>query len=183
MAKKYKKPTKAKAMNKATKKSAFKPKAAMPFSAPNYGAGVWPSAGFTAPTTPKAMESMMNKSQSQFDAFSKDQGAMVKQSMEAMMKSGKICAERMQEMMNMYMAYAQDASAKQADCMKTLMTCKTMNEMTEAQSKICQSSFDDMMQAMTKFTEMGVKFASEAMEPLNDQIGKAMKKATDNMAA
>ncbi len=184
MAKKQTRSVQARAKTKAKpKKLLLKPKAATMSSIPNYGAGVWPSAGFTAPTTPKEMEKMMNKSQSQFDAFSKDQGQMMKQSMEAMARSGKICAERMQEMMNLCMEVAQGASTKQAEAMKTLMTCKTMNEMTEMQSKMAQTSFDDMMQAMTRFTEMGVRLATDAMEPLNEQIGKAMKKATDSIAA
>ena len=125
----------------------------------------------------------MNNSQSQFDSFSKDQGAAIQETMQAYMKSGKIASARMQELMNTYTQMAQELTEKQTAALKNMMTCKTLNEVTEAQSQFAQSSFDDMMQTFTKMTEMGIKFATEAMEPLNDQVGKAIKKATSKMAA
>jgi phasin family protein len=178
-----KKISRPKAKAKWSKPSASKAKSAM--TSP-LGAGVWPAAGFntfTASTTPKNMENFMNKSQSQFDNLTKDQGAWVKDTMEAMMKSGKVTAERMQEMMNFCTQMAQESSEKQAQMMKSMMQCKTMSDWTEFQSKCAQNSFEDMMQAMTKFTEMTIKVTSEAMEPINDQMTKAMKKASDTMAA
>lgn len=169
----------------AAQKPAAKKAAANTSSAP-LGAGVWPSAGFgnfTSPTSPKTMESFMNKSQSQFDAFSKDQSAVMQETMQACMKSGKIAAERMQDMMNVCMQMCQESSEKQAEAMKALLSCKTLTDVTETQGKLAQTGFDDMIQAMTKMTEMGIKCTTEVMEPLNDQLGKAMKKATESMAA
>ena len=125
----------------------------------------------------------MNKSQSQFDGFYKDQGAAFNDAMEAYMKSGKIAAERSQEFMNYATQFYQEYSEKQAAAMKGMMACKTVTDVADAQSKFAQTNFDDMMQTFTKFTEMGIKFASEAFEPFNDQFGKAIKKASDTMAA
>lgn len=149
---------------------------------PNFGVGVWPTS-LTAPTTPKSMESMMSKSQSQFDNMSKDANAVVKDGVEAFVKSGKIAAERMQDIMSTCMSMAQDASEKQASAMKNLMACKTINEVTDCQSKLAQASFDEMMSAFTKMTEMSIKMATEAVEPINDQVSKSIKKATESIAA
>lgn len=129
------------------------------------------------------MESFMNKSQSQFDAFYKDQGAAFKEAMEAYAKSGKITAERMQEFMNYFMEFYQNYSTQQAQAFQKMMACKTANDMTDAQSKFAQESFNEMMQAFTKFTQFGMQFASEAFEPFGDQFSKAMKKASETMAA
>lgn len=173
-----------KAKAKPAKKVAAAPKSAKAFTpATNFGVGVWPAAGFTSPTTPKSMESMMSKSQSQFDAMSKDANYIVKDGMEAFVKSGKIAAERIQDIMSTCMSLCQDATEKQASAIKTLMACKTINEVTDAQSKLAQQSFDEVMSALTKVTEMSIKLATESLEPINDQMGKAMKKATDKMAA
>lgn len=153
------------------------------FSPVNFGVGVWPSSGFTSPTTPKSMENIMSKSQSQFDALSKDANVIVKDSVEAFVKSGKIAAERLQDIVSTCVSMAQDASEKQASALKTLMSCKTINEVTDAQSKLAQQSFDEVMAALTKVTEMSIKLATESFEPINDQVGKAIKKATDSIAA
>jgi phasin family protein len=178
-----------KSAKKSEKKPSTKPqaqKSQYQYQAPAMGAGMWPAApfpNFTASTSPKTMESFMNKSQSQFDAFSKDQSAAYQDALQAYMKSGKIAAERMQDMMGYCMQMCQESSEKQAEAMKNFFTCKTVTDVTEAQSKFAQTSFDDMVQAMTKMTEMGIKCSSEIMEPFNDQFGKAMKKATETMAA
>lgn len=184
-----KKSTKSAAAKKAIKQTATAPlkksASAKPFAKsklPDFGVGVWPSA-VLAPTTPKSMESMMNKSQSQFDFISKDANAVVKDGVEAFVKSGKICAERIQDIMSTCMSLAQDSSEKQAEAVKKLMACKTINEVTDCQSKLAQQSFDEMMSAVTKMTEMSIKMATEAIEPINDQVSKSIKKATDSMAA
>jgi phasin family protein len=186
MAKSTKKP--AKKSNVSWAKPATPKAKAQSSAAPNAWAapGVWPASGLgnlTSATTPKNMESWMNKSQSQFDNFSKDQSAVLQETMQAYMKSGKIAAERMQEMMTTWTQMAQEMSERQAAAMQTMMACKTLPEVTEAQGQLAQKSFDDFMQTFTKMTEMTVKMATETMEPINDQMGKAIKKATDQMAA
>lgn len=181
-----KKPATKSSPKKPSGKSSAAPKSAASKSTSPFGAGVWPSAGlntFTSATTPKNMESFMNKSQSQFDAFYKDQGAAFKEALEAYSKSGKVTAERMQEFMNYYMEFYQNYSSQQANAFQNMMACKTANDVAEAQTKFAQDSFNEMMQAFTKFSQFGMQFASEAFEPFGDQFGKVMKKATDTMAA
>jgi phasin family protein len=181
MADKAKKVSKPKSVAKKSAKP-FATKSSKP--APSvFGVGVWPTAGFTAPTTPKSMESIMSKSQNQFGAMSQDANVIVKDSVEAFVKSGKIAAERVQDIMSTCMSMAQDASEKQASAIKNLMACKTINEVTDCQSKMAQQSFDEIMSAMTKVTELSIKLATEAMEPINDQVSKSIKKATDSIAA
>ncbi len=172
------------------KKTASKSKSSanpsQPFPKSTFGAGVWPNAGlntFTSATTPKNMESFMNKSQSQFDAFYKDQGSAFKEAMDAYAKSGKITAERMQEFMNYYMEFCQNYSTQQASAFQNMMACKTANDVAEAQNKFAQNNFNEMMQAFTKFSQFGMQFASDAFEPFGDQFSKAMKKASESMAA
>lgn len=118
-----------------------------------------------------------------YDVFTRDSGAAVKDSMDALMRSGKIFAERYQDMMSTCMSMCQDCTEKQASAVKSMMTCKTLNEATEAQNKLAQQSFDDMMSAMTRLTEMSIRMANECMEPINDQISRSVKKASESLAA
>ena len=67
--------------------------------------------------------------------------------------------------------------------MKKLISSKTINEFSDAQNKIAQTSFDDFMSGATKISEMGVKILTEAIEPINDQVAKSVQKATDAVAA
>ena len=63
------------------------------------------------------------------------------------------------------------------------MSCKDVKELTEAQNKWAQQSFDDMMSGATKISEISVKLATDAFTPINDQMGKTIKKASETMAA
>ena len=77
----------------------------------------------------------------------------------------------------------QTAVEKQAEFTKQLMSSKTLNEYAEAQNKIAQANFDEFMAGATKLSEMSVKVLSEASEPLNSQMNKAVQQANKAMAA
>lgn len=128
------------------------------------------------------MEMKMNNSK-QYDKMTQDAAAFGQEQVDAFVKSGTIFAKGMEGVMKTCMELAQTSAEKAQGAAKTMMTCKTINEITEAQSKFAQSSFDDFMNSMTKLSEMTVKLATESMEPINDQMGKAMKKAAQQQAA
>lgn len=156
-------------------------------NANTFGVGVWPSVGFSPAYSQPALEQAMKNAnaayQQPYDSYTKDAQAAFQDGFQAFTQSGKVCAEQFQNFMGQYMAMMQDMSEKQANAFKAMMTCKTAHEMSDYQTKYAQQSFDDMMSYATKFTEMGVKLASEAMEPINEQMAKATKKATDSFAA
>lgn len=119
----------------------------------------------------------MNATPFQFDKIAQDASAIGQSSMEAAVKSSTLFFKGMEDIMKTCMEFAQDNAEKSSEAIKALMSCKTLNELTEKQSKFAQSSFDDCMAAATKISEMSVKVCTECMEPINDQMGKAMKKA------
>jgi phasin family protein len=81
------------------------------------------------------------------------------------------------------MEICQDAGEKSQAAAKSVMSCKTINEFADVQTKLAQASFDEFMTNATKISEKGVKLCTDAFEPINDQVGKAIKKASDAMAA
>ncbi len=131
----------------------------------------------------KGMEIPMSKSNKSFEKIAQDASAMSQEQMDAFMKSSQIFAKGMEDMMKACMDMAQNSAAKSQEAAQELMACKTLNELTEAQTKLAQSSFDEFMTGATKMSEMGVKLATDAMEPINDQMSKTMKKASESMAA
>ena len=76
----------------------------------------------------------------------------------------------------------QATAEKQAQLAKELMASKTLNEMAETQNKIAQSQFNDFMANSTKLSEMSVKLLTEASEPINKQMNKAMNQAQKKAA-
>lgn len=133
--------------------------------------------------TQTLMEKTMMKNNKQYDKLTQNAAILGQDHMDAMMKSSTILAKGMEDIIKTCMEIAQNAGEKSANATKTLMSCKTLNELTEAQTKLAQSSFDDFMSNATRLSEMSVKLATECFSPINDQMGRSMKKANDTMAA
>ena len=139
----------------------------------------------TQPTNPQ-METIMTqgqKAQAQFDQFTKDAANLNQEGIDAFVKSGTLFAKGFEAIMKETMSFAQSTAEKQMQLAKDAMTSKTINEFSDAQNKLAQTSFDDFMSGTTKITELGVKVVTEAIEPINEQVQKSVQKATDAVAA
>jgi len=130
------------------------------------------------PKTDFFKEIPMMKGNKQFDQFTQDAAVMGQDQIDAVIKSSTIFQKGMEEIIKVASQIAQEAGEKQAAATKTLFSCKTLNEFTDAQSKLAQSSFDNFLSNATKLSELSVKVCTDCMAPINDQVGKAMKKAS-----
>lgn len=128
---------------------------------------------------PFKMETKMFTGNKQIEKMTQDATAAVQQQVDAVVKSSTIFAKGMEDIIKTCMEIAQSAGEKNQNLAKTMMSCKTLNEFTDAQTKLAQASFDDFMTNATKISEKGVKLCTDCMEPINDQMGKAMKRAKD----
>ncbi len=119
----------------------------------------------------------------QFEKVTQGAAVLGQDQVDAVMKSSSIFTRGLEDLIKTCMDIAQDAGEKSASATKTLMACKTLNELTEYQTRLAQSSFDDFMNNATKISEMSVKLCTEALQPINDQLGKTIKKASSTLAA
>lgn len=117
------------------------------------------------------------------EKFTTDFAVLNKDQMEAFMQSGNLWMKGTESIVKTCVSLTQDAMAKNTEALKSLMGCKTLNELTEAQARLAQQSFEDLLANTSKLSEMTVKVATESLAPINSQIGKTVKKATDSMAA
>lgn len=126
---------------------------------------------------------IMNATKPNFEKISSDAVANGKDHMEALMKTSDLLAKGGEELFKSYVAFAQSAAEKSNEGLKSLMGCKTINELTEAQNKLAQDSIETYVKGVTKLSELTVKVATDSFEPLTAQITKTVKKATEAVAA
>lgn len=174
-------------MSKPTKKTPAKaaPAAKAPASKGN-ASSVVPFAllGDTASTKSfESMEKIMSNSKNQYEKMSADATNASRQGVEAITKSCNILAKGTEQMMKTCMQIAQQSAERNGEAFKTLLACKTLNELTEVQNRIAQENFDEAMTATTKLSEMAIKISTDVFEPINDQVSQSIKKASDAMAA
>jgi phasin family protein len=129
------------------------------------------------------METLMNTQKNQFEKISADATEQARQASDILTKSGTVMMKGIEQIMKTCMGIAQTSSEKNAEAVKQLMACKTINEFTEIQNRLSQQNFDELMQNATKLSEICIKVCTEAFDPINDQFSKAIKKASDQMAA
>lgn len=131
----------------------------------------------------KSVEKLMTQSKNQFEKMSQEAGEISRESMDAFIKSGSIFMKGFEDIVRTATAIAQSSAEKQAEFVKEALSTKTLNEWTEVQNKAAQANFDDFMSGATQLSELSVKLMTEATEPLNEQATKAIKKASESMAA
>lgn len=131
----------------------------------------------------ESMETTMNNFKSQYEKMTCDASSSMRESVECMTKSTSSLTKGAEQMMKTIMQVAQESSQRNAEAMKAMMACRTMNEFAEAQNKMAQQNFDDAMSTMTKLSEMTIKLCTEALEPINGQMTKAMSGAMASASA
>ena len=129
------------------------------------------------------MEIVMSKTTTQFDKFIKDTTDFSSQYSDACSKSTTIMMKGFEDILGTMVSLVQTSSEKQAKFAKQAMGSKTINEFAEVQNKLVQSNFDDFVAGATKMSEIGVKLFTDSVEPVNAEVTKVIKKATQGMAA
>lgn len=125
----------------------------------------------------ETMETTMNNFKNQYEKMTGDASASVRESVENLTKSSSTFAKGAEQILKTVATVAQESGQRNAEAVKALMACRTLNEFAEAQNKLAQQNFDQAMSTMTKLSEMTIKLCSEAMEPINGQMTKAMTSA------
>lgn len=125
----------------------------------------------------KTMEDIMTNGKNPFDKMSQDAAKLYKENQDALTESGRIYAKHLEGITQYLTGLTQEAVEKNTEAFKSLWGCKTLQELTETQSKLAQENFDDFMAGATKLSELSVKLAAETFEPLNDQFTKTFQKS------
>ena len=131
------------------------------------------------PFQPFKLETDMFKGNKQFEKIAQDAAVAGQDQVDAIVKWSTIFAKGMEDILKTCMEIAQESTEKSQSVAKTVMSCKTLNEFTDVQSRLAQASFDDFMTNATRISEKAVKLCTEVFEPINDQMGKTMKRASD----
>jgi len=130
-----------------------------------------------------SVESAMNNYKNQYEKLTGDASASFQEGIDSCIKSGNTFAKGAEKIMKALAELSQESAERNAEAVKSLMASRTLNEFAEAQNKLAQQNFDETMSAITKISEMTVKLYTEAFEPINGQVTKAMTAAMKQNAA
>ena len=99
-----------------------------------------------------------------------------KGNLEALVESGKILANGMQDMGRTYVEEAKSAAETVQGDVKKFAAIKSPTELFQLQGEIARRNFDAMVSTTSKNTEAMVKLANEAFAPLSSRFSLAAEK-------
>lgn len=125
------------------------------------------------------METFTMKPNKNFDKLTQDATASAQEQFDAFQQFASSYAKGLEQWTKTCVEMTQETADEMAQSAKSLLSCKTMNEYAEAQTKFAQASFEKIMGNATKLSELSIRLANDSMQPLNEQVNKAIKKASD----
>ncbi len=125
------------------------------------------------------METFTMKPNKNFDKIAQDATASAQEQFEALTQVANNCTKNLEQWTKTCMEMTQETTDELASSAKSLLACKTINEYAEAQSKFAQATFEKIMGNATKLSELSIRLANDSLQPLNEQVNKAIKKASD----
>jgi phasin family protein len=139
----------------------------------------------------KTVEQAMTYTKEQADKMGKqafrayeDATVFHKQNVDAVVQSTTILAKGMETLSKAMMAYSQAQYDQGVTVAKAVMGVKSLRELVELQTEYARTSFDAMVAEATKVSEISVKVANEAIEPISARINATVEKlAKPSLAA
>ena len=133
----------------------------------------------------EGVEKMITEAQKKaHEAFEKgtamagDYGEFAKGNVEALIESGKILAEGLQDMGTNLVAESRTAFESVSADMKGMAAAKSPTELLQLQSDVVRKNFDSAVAYGSKNTEAMLKLASDVIAPLTSRVNVAVEKVT-----
>lgn len=101
-----------------------------------------------------------------------------KENVEAFVKSSQILAKAAEEMGKAISTFAQSSMELNQQAGQALLGVKSVQDLVEVQAELARSSMDHMIAGASKISDMAVKVANEAFEPIQHRVSQAIEKAT-----
>ena len=105
------------------------------------------------------------------------------ETLDAMVKAGSVMARGMESFSKELMTFAQASAEANAAVATRMFGVKSLQEAIDLQNAHARDSFDKAVAETSKLTEMSVKVANEAFEPLQARVNVAVEKLLKAHAA
>ena len=132
-------------------------------------------------TVTDAMTEMQSRAKEAYDkgtAMAGEASEFTKGNVEALVESGKIVSESLQEFGKTYVDEAKSAFDTMTADMKEFAAIKSPTELFQLQGKLMRRNFDSMVAFSSKSSEAMVKLANEAVAPLSSRMSLAAEKVS-----
>jgi len=121
-------------------------------------------------------EQVEKASESFFKSY-KEMSAMNKEGVDAFVKAGEVLTKGAERLGKAYFDFVQASAEASVETTRAMMALKTVKDFVDMQSDFARTSFDNFLSESTCLSEMSVKVANEAFDPLEAQFDTGFEKA------
>jgi phasin family protein len=125
----------------------------------------------------------VEKAQSAFAKGYGEMNALSKETLDAVVKSGTIAAKGYETINKQWLEFAQNSVSLTASHVKALMQVKSIKEAIDLQNSFAKARFEAMVAEGAKLSDLSVKAANEAIQPIQAQINSTVEKLLTPIAA
>ena len=129
-----------------------------------------------AETTFADMQTRAKAAAEKSQEFAKDAVEFSKGNVEAMVESAKIAAKGFETVGQEIMSFAKQSMTDTTEAAKRYSSVKTPTEFFQLQSELSKSALDSLVKHGAKTTELSVKLANDAFQPISNRIALAVSK-------
>lgn len=112
-----------------------------------------------------------------------DFAAVQKDGVDAFVKAGEMMAKGTEELTRTCFGLCQEAAAANAEAVAAMLAAKSLDELVGLQNELARKAFDRSFAESTRISELSVKIANEAFEPIQTQLTVVVEKALKPIAA
>jgi len=138
---------------------------------------------FTQMFNPKGFEKFfgpakeqVEKAQAQGTKALEDVTKFSKENLDALVSASTVYAKGFETFGKAWYAFSQETVEASAAVAKQLLGVKTLKEAVDLQTDFAKTTFDKFVAEGTKLSEMSIKVANEALEPINARVNVAVEK-------
>lgn len=106
-----------------------------------------------------------------------DFAVLQKDGVDALIKAGEIWARGAEDFGKAYLALAQEAAEVNSEAAKAILSAKSLKEVVDLQGDFARKGFDKSLSEGAKLSELSLKVANEAFQPIQQQFTAAIEKA------
>lgn len=134
----------------------------------------------------QAMQLTKDQAEKASQAFFKGYGDLAvtgKENIEALVQSSTVMVKGAETLGKEWMGFAQAAAEQNVAAIQSLVAVRTLKELVELQNSWAKSLFDNAVAESTKLSEMSVKTANDAFEPIKARVNVTVEKLFKSAAA
>ncbi len=138
---------------------------------------------FGSDVAQRGFEQAASITREQFDRASKTMfknyeefSQISKENIDAFVKSGTVVAKGFEEAGKAWIDFTRRSFETGVETAKAVMSCRDLREVVDVQSEFARSSMDSLVNEGSKLSEIGMKVANEALEPIQSRINVTVEK-------